>query len=104
MAIHRPFGLTAQARTAGTRPAAPARKSSLTTQERAELERLTSQLRSNAHPRSKARWETQIEQLLEGKELTRSDIALAAYYVGNSGTAPDSAEVSQAFADAYRAG
>ncbi|MDF3867843.1 hypothetical protein P3W53_25485 [Pseudomonas denitrificans (nom. rej.)] len=104
MAIHRPFGLTNQARTAASAAPSKSRKSCFTTQERAQLERLTAQLRSDAHPRSKARWESQIEQLLEGKELTRSDIALASYYMGNSGSTAESAEAAQAFADAYRAG
>jgi len=50
----------------------------------------------------KTRYEDEISQILEGKELTRSDYAMVSYYLGNSGTDADSADLSQSFAQAYR--
>lgn len=79
-------------------------KSSLNHAERQRLEFLTSHLRGSARPSVKAKYEAEIETLLAGKELTRGDIALAAYYAGNSGTAGnESRQLSQEFAAIYRA-
>lgn len=78
------------------------KKSSLNYQERTRIEFLTSHLRSSSRPSVKAKYENEIAQILEGKELTRSDYALASYYLGNSGTDADSADLSQSFAQAYR--
>jgi hypothetical protein len=78
-------------------------KSALTRTELSRVEQLASQMRGSAHPRSKARWENEIAQILDGKELTRSDYATVAYYIGNSSDgSAESREVGQAFADAYR--
>lgn len=77
-------------------------KSSLNYQERARLEFLTSHLRSDAPAYRKAKYENEIAALLEGKELTRGDLALAAYYTGNSSTDASDAALSQQFAQAYR--
>ena len=79
-----------------------AKKTALTYQDRQQLEFLTSHLRSSAPAYKKAKYENQIAALLEGKELTRGDMALAAYYTGNSGTDAGDAQISQAFAQAYR--
>ena len=79
------------------------RKTSLTYQDRQRLEFLTSHLRSSARPSVKARYENEIAQLLEGKELSRGDIALAAYYMGNSGNSPEDASTAREFAAVYRA-
>lgn len=79
-----------------------AKKSSLSYTERQRIEFLTSHLRSSARPSVKARYEDELMQILDGKELTRSDMALTAYYLKNSGTDPESVEVSDAFAQAYR--
>lgn len=78
------------------------KKSSLSYSERTRIEFLTSHLRSSARPSVKARYEDEISQILEGKELTRSDYAMVSYYLGNSGTDADSADLSQSFAQAYR--
>lgn len=80
-----------------------AKKSSLSYTERQRIEFLTSHLRSSARPSVKEKYENELAQILEGKELTRSDYALAAYYLNNSGTDAESVEMSQAFAQAYRA-
>lgn len=77
-------------------------KSSLNYQERRRIEFLTSHLRSSARPSVKARYENELMQILEGKELTRGDLALTAYYLKNSGTDAESVDVSDAFAQAYR--
>jgi hypothetical protein len=78
-------------------------KSALSREELTRVEHLASQMRGNAHPRSKARWENEIAQILDGKELTRSDYATVAYYVGNSSdSSSESQQIGQAFADAYR--
>lgn len=79
------------------------RKTSLSYQDRQRLEFLTSHLRSSARPSVKARYENEIAQLLEGKELSRSDVALAAYYLGNSGTDAGSQMLSNVYAEVYRA-
>lgn len=79
-----------------------AKKSSLSYTERQRIEFLTSHLRSSARPSVKARYEDELMQILDGKELTRSDMALTAYYLKNSGTDVESVEVSDAFAQAYR--
>lgn len=79
-----------------------AKKSSLSYTERQRIEFLTSHLRSSSRPAVKAKYEDEINQILEGKELTRGDMALAAYYLGNSGTDAESVEMSQTFAQAYR--
>ncbi|WP_460075938.1 hypothetical protein [Pseudomonas sp. H2_C01] len=79
-----------------------ARKTSLNYQERTRIEFLTSHLRSSSRPSVKAKYEDELAAILEGKELTRSDYALASYYLGNSGTDADSADLSQSFAQAYR--
>nr|WP_246881975.1 hypothetical protein [Pseudomonas chlororaphis] len=60
-------------------------------------------MRSSSRPSVKAKYEDELAQILEGKELTRGDMALAAYYLNNSGTDAESVEMSQAFAQAYRA-
>lgn len=78
------------------------KKSSLSYSERTRIEFLTSHLRSSARPSVKTRYEDEISQILEGKELTRSDYAMVSYYLGNSGTDADSADLSQSFAQAYR--
>jgi hypothetical protein len=78
------------------------KKSSLSYTERTRIEFLTSHLRSSSRPSVKAKYEDELAQILEGKELTRSDYALASYYLGNSGTDADSADLSQSFAQAYR--
>ncbi|WJN49941.1 hypothetical protein [Pseudomonas asiatica] len=80
-----------------------AKKTSLNYQDRERLAFLTSHLRSGARPSVKARYEQEIAQLLEGKELTRGDIALAAYYFKNSGIDADAQATGQEFADLYRA-
>lgn len=77
-------------------------KSSLNHQERTRIEFLTSHLRSSSRPSVKARYEDELMQILDGKELTRSDMALTAYYLNNSGTDAESVELSQSFAQAYR--
>ncbi|WP_053162049.1 hypothetical protein [Pseudomonas brassicacearum] len=79
-----------------------AAKSSLNYTERRRIEFLTSHLRSSARPSVKARYEDELMKILEGKELTRSDMALTAYYLKNSGTDPESVDVSDAFVQAYR--
>ncbi|AZD19680.1 hypothetical protein C4K24_0346 [Pseudomonas chlororaphis subsp. aurantiaca] len=79
-----------------------AAKSSLNYTERRRIEFLTSHLRSSARPSVKTRYEDELMKILEGKELTRSDMALTAYYLKNSGTDAESVEVSDAFAQAYR--
>ncbi|AZO84043.1 hypothetical protein BOO88_08580 [Stutzerimonas stutzeri] len=79
------------------------RKTALTYQDRQRLEFLTSHLRSSARPSVKARYENEIAQLLEGKELSRGDIALASYYLSNSGNSPEDANTAREFAAAYRA-
>ncbi|MBP5062048.1 hypothetical protein HUT27_07405 [Pseudomonas chlororaphis] len=79
------------------------KKSSLSYTERTRIEFLTSHLRSSSRPSVKAKYEDELAQILEGKELTRGDMALAAYYLNNSGTDAESVEMSQAFAQAYRA-
>lgn len=79
-----------------------AKKSSLSYTERQRIEFLTSHLRSSSRPAVKAKYEDELMRILEGKELTRSDLALTAYYLKNSGTDAESAEVSDAFAQAYR--
>ena len=78
------------------------KKSSLNYTERRRIEFLTSHLRSSARPSVKARYEDELMQILEGKELTRSDMALTAYYLNNSGTDAESVELSQSFAQVYR--
>lgn len=79
------------------------RKTALNYTERQHLQYLTSHLRSSASPAVKARYERQIDELIADKELTRSDYALASYYLGNSGTdGAESQQLSQAFAHAYR--
>jgi hypothetical protein len=78
------------------------KKSSLSYTERTRIEFLTSHLRSSARPSVKAKYEDELAQILEGKELTRSDYALAAYYLNNSGTDAESVELSQSFAQAFR--
>lgn len=79
------------------------RKTSLNYHERQRLQHLTSHLRSTASPAVKAKYEAQIDALIEDKEFTRSDYALAAYYLGNSGTdGAESRQLSQVFAQAYR--
>jgi hypothetical protein len=78
------------------------KKSSLNYQERTRIEFLTSHLRSSSRPSVKAKYEQELDQILEGKELTRSDYALASYYLGNSGTEADDPALSQFFAQAYR--
>lgn len=78
------------------------KKSSLSYTERTRIEFLTSHLRSSSRPSVKAKYEDELAQILEGKELTRGDMALAAYYLSNSGTDAESVELSQAFAQAYR--
>ncbi|MCG3644549.1 hypothetical protein [Pseudomonas putida] len=80
-----------------------AKKTSLNYQDRERLAFLTSHLRSGARPSVKARYEQEIVQLLEGKELTRGDIALAAYYFKNSGVDAESQAAGQEYADLYRA-
>lgn len=77
-------------------------KSSLNYTERRRIEFLTSHLRSSSRPSVKAKYEDELAQILEGKELTRSDYALAAYYLNNSGTDAESVELSQSFVQAYR--
>lgn len=77
-------------------------KSSLNYTERRRIEFLTSHLRSSARPSVKAKYEDELAQILEGKALTRSDMALAAYYMGNSGSDAESSELSQSLAQAYR--
>lgn len=77
-------------------------KSSLNYQERRRIEFLTSHLRSSSRPAVKAKYEDELMKILEGKELTRSDMALTAYYLNNSGTDAESVELSQSFAQAYR--
>lgn len=79
-----------------------AAKSSLNYTERRRIEFLTSHLRSSARPSVEAKYEDELMKILEGKELTRSDMALTAYYLKNSGTDPESVDVSDAFAQAYR--
>ncbi|VVP75482.1 hypothetical protein PS918_01794 [Pseudomonas fluorescens] len=80
------------------------KKTSLSHTDRQRLEFLTSHLRSSARPSVKARYENELAQLLEGKELSRGDMALAAYYLGNSGTdGSESQQLSRDFAAAYRA-
>lgn len=79
-----------------------AAKSSLNYTERRRIEFLTSHLRSSARPAVKAKYEDELMKILEGKELTRSDYALTAYYLKNSGTDAESVDVSDAFAQAYR--
>lgn len=79
-----------------------AKKSSLSYSERTRIEFLTSHLRSSARPSVKSKYEDELAQILEGKELTRSDMALTAYYLNNSGTDAESVELSHAFAQAYR--
>lgn len=78
------------------------KKSSLSYTERNRIEFLTSHLRSSSRPAVKAKYEDELMQILEGKELTRSDMALTAYYLNNSGTDAESVELSQSFAQAYR--
>lgn len=80
----------------------PAKKSSLSYTERNRIEFLTSHLRSSARPSVKEKYENELAQILEGKELTRGDMALTAYYLHNSGTDAESVELSQSFAQAYR--
>ncbi|MNL27215.1 hypothetical protein D3C87_1487910 [compost metagenome] len=77
-------------------------KSSLNYQERRRIEFLTSHLRSSSRPAVKAKYEAELAQILEDKDLTRSDMALAAYYLNNSGTDAESVELSQSFAQAFR--
>ncbi|WLH75330.1 hypothetical protein PSH70_07610 [Pseudomonas fluorescens] len=77
-------------------------KSSFNYTERQRIEFLTSHLRSSGRPSTKAKYEDELAQILEGKTLTRGDMALTAYYLGNSGTDTESAELSQQFAQAYR--
>ena len=77
-------------------------KSSLSYQEKTRIEFLTSHLRSSSRLAVKEKYETELAQILEGKELTRGDMALAAYYFQNSGITPDSVGASQSFAQAYR--
>lgn len=80
------------------------KKTALNYQERTRLELLTSHLRSSARPSVKAKYEGEIAALLSGKELSRGDLALASYYLGNSGAAgAESQGLAQSFADAYRA-
>ena len=78
------------------------KKTSLSYTERQRIEFLTSHLRSSSRPSVKARYEDELMQILQGKELTRSDLALTAYYLKNSGTDPESVDVSDTFAQAYR--
>ena len=78
------------------------KKSSLSYTERTRIEFLTSHLRSSSRPSVKTKYENELAQILEGKDLTRGDLALAAYYLNNSGTDADSAELSQSFAQAFR--
>lgn len=79
-----------------------AKRTSLNYQERTRIEFLTSHLRSSSRPSVKARYEDELMQILDGKELTRSDMALTAYYLNNSGTDAESVELSQSFAQVYR--
>ncbi|VVO43717.1 hypothetical protein [Pseudomonas fluorescens] len=78
------------------------KKSSLSYTERTRIEFLTSHLRSSSRPSVKAKYVDELAQILDGKELTRGDMALASYYLGNSGTDAESVELSQSFAQAYR--
>lgn len=78
------------------------KNSSLSYHERTRLEFLTSHLRSSSRLAVKAKYETEIVQILDGKDLTRGDLALAAYYFQNSGIDADSSETAQSFAQAYR--
>ncbi|WP_032621751.1 hypothetical protein, partial [Pseudomonas avellanae] len=70
--------------------------------ERQRIEFLTSHLRSLSRPSTKARYEDELAQILEGKELTRGDLALAAYYLGNTSQSAEDAAAAQDFAAAYR--
>ena len=79
-----------------------AAKSSLSHLERTRIEFLTSHLRSSSRLAVKVKYEAELAQILEGKDLTRGDMALAAYYFQNSGITPDSVDASQVFAQAYR--
>lgn len=79
------------------------RKTALNYHDRQRLQFLTSHLRGTASRAVKAKYEDEIDKLIEDKELTRADYALAAYYLGNSGTdGAESQQLSQAFAHAYR--
>ena len=79
------------------------KKTSLNYTERQRIEFLTSHLRSLSRPSTKARYEDELAQILEGKELTRGDIALTAYYLSNTGNTPDDAAAARELAAVYRA-
>ncbi|AQL38746.1 hypothetical protein [Pseudomonas syringae] len=78
------------------------KKTSLSYAERQRIEFLTSHLRSLSRPSTKARYEDELAQILEGKELTRGDLALAAYYLGNTSQSAEDTAAAQDFAAAYR--
>lgn len=78
------------------------RKSNISYQERERLVYLTSQIRRDTRPSVKQRYLAEIDSMLNGKELTRSDLALAAFYTGNSGQSAEDVEVSASLAHAYR--
>lgn len=77
-------------------------KSSLTYHDRERLEFLTSHLRGTASAAVKRKYSDELSSLIDGKDLTRSDIALAAYYLKNSGQSADDTRAAEVFADAYR--
>lgn len=78
------------------------KKTSLSYTERQRIEFLTSHLRSLSRPATKARYEDELAQILEGKELTRSDLALTAYYLSNNSQSADDTANARDFAAAYR--
>ncbi|WP_158894555.1 MULTISPECIES: hypothetical protein [unclassified Pseudomonas] len=80
------------------------KKSGLSYTDRQQLEHLTSRLGPTASPRQRERVNSEIEQLLQGKQLTNQDLALAAYYVGNVDRSTEGQQTAQALAAAYRGG
>ncbi|EGH27390.1 hypothetical protein PSYMO_40220 [Pseudomonas amygdali pv. mori str. 301020] len=78
------------------------KKTALSYTERQRIEFLTSHLRSLSRPSTKVRYEDELAQILEGKELTRGDLALTAYYLGNNSQSADDIATAREFATAYR--
>lgn len=77
-------------------------KSSLSYHDRQRIEFLTSHLRSGSRASVKEKYVQEIEQILDGKELTRSDLAYAAYYMRNSGQSQEDHQTASELIEMYR--
>lgn len=78
-------------------------KSGLSQKDRDRLSYLTAQIRRDTRPAAKKQHIKEIRELIDDRELTRSDYALIAFYTGNSGQSVKDAQDSATFAQAYRA-